>query len=328
MDNKTLLITLMIVLICFIVMLAVLAIVFIIALRKRAPVVKVLMPSMVKQQKEEPDEDEPEEPKQEAPKEIPPQTEQLAMELPEPEKTPEEQAPAQEKGADEIASAAVPEELPDSDDDDDDDESATIVTETGERIRYDRSLTAKLGKLSNESKEWYTELKNELLSYEKIKDRMSWKRESFRLGRVTLARFTVRGKTLCLFFAVEPSGYAGTKYHVEDVSNVASTADTPTMYRIKSGRRMKYAKEMIAGIMKEIKVYKNPRYEAKDFFVPYEGDMALMQRGLIKRVITGSTRTFKIEELDGTAQAEAVAAETPASAAPAENGTSGNNGNQ
>ena len=94
---------------------------------------------------------------------------------------------------------------------------------------------------------------------------------------------------------------------MRDVSNVSSMADTPTMYRIRKERRCKYAKEMIAGIMKELKVYKDSHFEAQDYFVPYEGDMALMQRGLVKRVVTGSTRTFKIEEVDANAQVEAAA---------------------
>ena len=132
---------------------------------------------------------------------------------------------------------------------------------------------------------------------------MSWKRETFHIGRMTVAKFIVRGKTLSMLFAVEPSSYAGTKYSVRDVSTVSSMADTPTMYRIRKERRCRYAKEMISDIMNELKVYKNPNYEAQDYFVPYEGDMALMQRGLVKRVVSGSTKTFKIEEVDAAAAA-------------------------
>lgn len=274
MDNKTLLLIFMIVCIVLIVLLAVLGIVFIIALRKRAPVVKVLMaPQAVKQEEPEPQE------KPEVATDATPVTNGETAEVPPPAVTPE------------------PEPEPEPEEDDDE-EGAKFVTEGQESVRYDRSLTAKLAQLKNESKEWYSQLKNELLSYERVKDRMSWKRETFRIGRVPIARLIVRGKTLCLLLAVEPAGYSGTKYSVEDVSNVASTADTPTLYRIKSVRRLKYAKEMIAGIMKELKIFKNPRYEMQDFFIPYEGDMALMQRGLVKRIVSNSTRTFKIEEVD------------------------------
>ena len=57
-------------------------------------------------------------------------------------------------------------------------------------------------------------------------------------------------------------------------------------------------------MMKELKCYKNPRYEAQDYFLPYEGDMALMQRGLVKRFVSGSTRTYKIEEVDTNSTAQ------------------------
>ena len=283
--NETVLLILMILLSVFVVLLLILAIVFIIALRKRRPVVKVVMAPMAQQAAaEEPDEEEEEE---------------------------EQPAPAAEPVIDEngevteAPAPAAPAPAPEleEDDDDDEEESSTFITEGTERVRYNRSFTAKICQQSNEVKEWYSELKNELLSYERVRARMSWKRESFRIGRLTLARLAVRGKTLCLLLAVEPISYNGTKYTVEDVSNVASTADTPTMYRIKSARRLKYAKEMLEGIMREVKTYKRSDFEAQDYFLPYDGDMSLIQRGLIKRVVSGSTRTFKVEEVDA-AEAE------------------------
>ena len=280
LNNKTALLILMIVLIVFVVLLTVLGIVFIIALRKRRPVVKVVMAPMATQN--------------------PMQTDYTAAIGAPMSST------ALPVGANPAAAAphVAEEPAPEPDEEEDDDESSTFVTEGSERVRYNRSFTAKLCQLSNESKEWYTALKNELLSYERVKDRLSWRRETYRIGRMNIARLAVRGKTLCLLLAVEPVSYSGTKYTVEDVSNVAKTADTPTLYRIKSARRLKYAIEMISGVMKEVKAFKDPRYEAKDYFVAYEGDMALMQRGLVKRVVSGSTRTFKIEEVDGNEQLE------------------------
>ncbi|MCH5351189.1 MAG: hypothetical protein J1F39_04390 [Clostridiales bacterium] len=282
---KTILIVLMVLLIVFVVLTALGGIVFIRTMRKRTPVVKVVMNAQNK----------PDEPEEE-----------------------EDEEPAVSADVAATGSSAVdgnvppPPPVPEPEDEDDDDEDApTYITEGHERVSYNRSLTAKLCQLPNETKAWYSELKNDLLSYEKIKDRMSWKRETYRLGRMTVARIVVRGKTLCLLLAVEPAGYNGTKYAVEDVSNVASTVDTPTLYRIKSARRLQFAKEMIAGIMKELKTYKDPKYEAKDFVLPSEGDMALMQRGLVKRVVSGTTRTYRIEEVDRAAQ-EAAAAEASA----------------
>ena len=284
--NKTLLLVLMGVLIVFIVLLLVLGIVFIVALRKRRPVVKVVMAPMAKQA--------------------------AAEELTEEEEAAEQQADA------EAISEPSEEEVAESAADDDAEEAPIYVTEGHEQVRYNRSFTAKVCQLNNETKEWYSELKNELLSYDRVKERMSWARESFRVGRLTIARLAIRGKTLCLLMAVEPVSYNGTKYVVEDVSDVATTADTPTMYRIKSARRLKYAKEMISGMMKELQTYKQPMYEAQDYFLPYDGDMSLMQRGLIKRVVSNSTRTFKLEEVDEAEAAEVAATTEEASAETAE----------
>ena len=278
-SNKNALLILMVVLVIFVVLLTVLGIVFIIALRKRRPVVKVVMAPLAQQSIVE-----------EAKAEAQAQAATLAN---------------TESVQSEVISAPIVEAVqpveepePEEEDDDDDDETPQYVTEGHEQVRYNRSFAAKLCQLSNEAKEWYSILKNDLLSYERVKARQSWKRETFRVGRITIARLVIRGKTLCLLLAVEPISYTGTKYSVEDVSNMANTMDTPTLYRVKSTRRLKYAKDMIAGMMKELKSYKDPRYEAKDYFLPYEGDMALMQRGLVKRVVSGSTRTYKIEEVD------------------------------
>ena len=272
--NETLLLILMSVLIAFIVLLTILGIVFIVALRKRRPVVKVLMAPVTSQPAPQPQpEAQPAPATAEAPAEV-------------------SEAPA------EPAAPPVAEEPEPEPEEEEEDEESRVITEGHETVRYNRSFVAKICQLNSDAKEWYSDLKNDLLSYEKIKARTSWKRESFHMGRLPVARLVVRGKTLCLLLAVEPISYSGTKYSVEDVSNVANTVDTPTLYRIKSARRLKYAKEMIAGMMREYKSYKDPRYEAQDYFVPYEGDVSLMRRGLIKRVVSGSTRSFRIEEVD------------------------------
>ncbi len=294
-SNKSLLLGLMIVLLVLLVLLTALGIVFIVALRKRAPVIKVVMaPPPPESDKDDDVQDEPEEE---------PAEEQLEMEevaaIPEEPKT-EEAQPAPPP-----APAPEPEPEREEYEDDDDDESSTFVTEGVERVRYDRSFKAKHIQMKDESKEWYSTLKNELLSYQRVKSRLSWRKETFRIGRMPLARFVIRGKTLCLLLAIEPSGLQGTKFTVDDVSAVAATADTPCQYRIKSARRAKYAKELIGIVMKELNMRKIPDYVAQDFFVPYEGTVALMEKGLTKRVVSESTRTFEIREVSGEQSAEA-----------------------
>ena len=278
--NTMMLLGLMIALIVFLVLLTVLGTVFIVALRKRAPVIKVVMAPPAAQ-----------------PAPVAQGSEQMVMDGVE---APEEEPEPEPEDEDE------PEPEPEED-------ASSYVTEGKDRVHYDRSFTAKIIQLKDDSKDWYTQVKNELLSYQKVKDRMSWKKETFRLGREAIARFVVRGKTLCLMLAVEPAGFTGTKFTVEDVSAVASTADTPCLYRIKSARRAKYAKELINAVMKELGIKKDPNFEPQEYNVHYEGTMGLMERGLIKRVVTNSTRTFEIREVS-EAEAEAAASQSENSA--------------
>ncbi|MCH5171289.1 MAG: bacterial Ig-like domain-containing protein [Erysipelotrichales bacterium] len=152
------------------------------------------------------------------------------------------------------------------------------------KLRYDRSFTARYIQSDDEIKLWYTEIKNNLLSYKKVKARMSWKRESFRYGREQFAKLSYRGNTLCLFLPLNAADFEDTKYKVEDVSDNNNYAETPCMYRIKNARRAKYALELIA-IASEKYDIPLVAHEAEDFYVPYEGLVELINKGLIKRNI-------------------------------------------
>ena len=154
----------------------------------------------------------------------------------------------------------------------------------GGTLRYDRSFTARLIQSDNEVKEWYTEIKNDLLSYKKVHDRMSWKRESYNYGRLSFAKLAYRGETLCLYLPLDPESFADSKYKVESVLDSTSYKDTPCLYRIKNQRRAKYAKELIELAAQQMEIPKIER-ESQDYFLPYEGVVELINKGLIKRNI-------------------------------------------
>lgn len=154
----------------------------------------------------------------------------------------------------------------------------------GGLLRYDRSFKARLIQSDNDVKNWYTELKNELLSFKKVKDRLSWKRESYNLGRSPVARLSFRGNTLCLYLPLDPAAYAESKYKVESIEDNGTYADTPCLYRIKNDRRVKYAKELITAVMENLDAKRIER-NSVDYYEPYEGLVQLINKGLIKRVI-------------------------------------------
>lgn len=165
-----------------------------------------------------------------------------------------------------------------------------LVVENGEVkyiiIKYSKSFQAKLIQSGNITKEYYSQLKNCLLSYNGVKSRLSWRWETFRAGRKALAKLRMRGKTLSLALALNPDDYADTKYVVESLAGVAAYADTQCLYKIKNDRRVKYAKELIDKLMQDNGLSSGLVGENVDYAsqYPYETTEALIARKLIKEL--------------------------------------------
>lgn len=152
------------------------------------------------------------------------------------------------------------------------------------RLRYDKSFMARLIQSEDEVKYWYTDLKNDILSYKGVKGRISWKRETFKCGgKLVLAKLSYRGKVLCLFLPLNPMEYQ-LGYPVEDASDASCYLDTPLMLRIKNPKRMEIARELICIVMKKNNMTRVP-HESVDYYVPYEGILDLINKGYARRNI-------------------------------------------
>ncbi len=168
------------------------------------------------------------------------------------------------------------------------------------KIRYNKSFTAKLIQSKDETKDYYSKLKNYILSFrfakKQISDKISWKHESFRLGRDILVKMIIKGKTLCLCLPLNANDYADSKYHVEDKSDKKSYSVTPTMYRIKNSRRSGYAKDLIDVVMKA-NGFEKAELKTVDYVknYPYEEVESLIEKGLVK-VLDDSNDVRPIEK--------------------------------
>jgi hypothetical protein len=183
------------------------------------------------------------------------------------------------------------------------DENLTITDEDGEVkevvrgidkltgmaiiVRYNRSFTARLAQSSDENKAYYSSLKNEILSYKKANSRISWNCDSINAGREIIAKFVIRGKTLCLYLALNANDYNDSKYKVEAVDS-KRYGDVPCLYRIKNDRRAKYAKELIADVAAKYNLEKQERVE-ENYYIPYETTEELIAKGLIKELVSEQT---------------------------------------
>jgi hypothetical protein len=162
-----------------------------------------------------------------------------------------------------------------------DSNKATDVPKSNEVVRYDKSFMAKFIQLTDESKVFYTTLKNYILSYKKTRSCVSWKYDSIHLGKKPIAKFAIRGRTLCLYMALNPDDYTNSKYKVER-TNSKKFEDVPCLYRIKNQRRVAYAKELIS-VLAEGYCAERGEIPEINYFLPYEHTAPLVGNELVRK---------------------------------------------
>ncbi|MDE6000752.1 MAG: hypothetical protein K2G96_00285, partial [Clostridia bacterium] len=152
-------------------------------------------------------------------------------------------------------------------------------------MKYNRSFIARVIQGSDEQKQYYGAVKQALLSYRKVNSNIAWAAERFNKGRETIARFKIRGKTLCLYLALDPNDYKASVYHHANVIDNKSMNGTPMMVKIKSPLGVKKAirliDEMLAkrdGVKREV-----PERDYAAMY-PYENIEELIEDGLVKDV--------------------------------------------
>ncbi len=143
--------------------------------------------------------------------------------------------------------------------------------------KYIKTFMAKLCLSSDELKERFVMVSNELLKYDKVKMRVSRRFVSFNRGRQIVARMNVVGKTLKLYLPLNISDVAE-KYRAIDVSDKKRYIDTPVCVKIRSNRGARYAVELIEQIAESraFPLAKKPRVlYAEDYPIETMEDMIL-----------------------------------------------------
>lgn len=185
--------------------------------------------------------------------------------------------------------AETPAPIAEETDDENDDEGAPVSLSLGGRqftVRYRKSFLAKLILAKDSTKEYYAALATELSAYSGVRGRESWDYQSFNKGREQVAKLAVRGKTLCLYLALDPNALADTKYNVEE-AGAKKFAKVPTLFRVRSDRALKWAKELIAMAMEAVEAtYDVPTVTLTAADYPTETLAALIARGLVKYLVT------------------------------------------
>lgn len=248
-------------------------------------------------------------PVQEVAQEMTEEQEPVAEETPEAEVQPEEEAPEEqapaaegeapeteeaepiEEASEQTDEAETPESEADAEPSESEDDSelpeAEIAAADGadaEMVtRYKRSFRAKIIESADAVKESYFALKNALLSYAGVNSQINWSNDRFFMAGETVARISVRGKTLCLYLDLDPAAYPASVYHQRAVGDTKQYEKTPMMVKVKSATALKRALQLVAILMERlgtVSIERAPVDYAEEF--AFRSQEELIQEGLIK----------------------------------------------
>ena len=135
-------------------------------------------------------------------------------------------------------------------------------------------------------KEYYSMIKNELVSFKKLRSNVSWHGDRYNYGRDTVAKLTIVGKTLNLYISLDPNDpeLKETVYHQKDVSDKKAYASTPCMVKVKSDVGAKRAVRLVGILAEKLGATKNANYAPVDYAAEfaYADDEKLIAEGYIK----------------------------------------------
>jgi aquaporin Z len=114
------------------------------------------------------------------------------------------------------------------------------------RVSFDK----KLSKADSDLKKKYQSIKAELEAYG-IKSRVSFEGDTFRLHKVAYAFITIRGKSLKVYYKLNPKKYAQSPIPVKDESSKKKYVEIPAVIKVKSDLSAKRAVMLVDDTMKE-----------------------------------------------------------------------------
>ena len=131
------------------------------------------------------------------------------------------------------------------------------------RIKPKMSFEMRLRVADEDIKKFYSDIKNELLSYG-VHDRISRHRENFNQGRINICRMVINGKTLKVYLAVDPESIDKRYFHHTDCGHRKGLVELPTMINVRSKVSARKVKELITLMMESLVISKK-EYTPEDF---------------------------------------------------------------
>ena len=137
---------------------------------------------------------------------------------------------------------------------------------------------------SDKTKEYYSQIKNLLLSYG-TKNKVARRNEAFRKSGL-VAKISISGKSLRLHLPLDPNDeerFPTSKYHQISLANKKQYSEVPFTLKIKSDRALKRALELIELVCLEKPLKKKKKYEETDFTkdLQVDGEAIFEKLGLL-----------------------------------------------
>ena len=126
------------------------------------------------------------------------------------------------------------------------------------------SFAQKILSLKEEVQNYFNSIHNELISYKKVHERVSFRGISYRYGKNLLAKMTVRGKTLKLHLALNVNEFNYNSFYQTDLSNVKAYEQVPFTVKVKSARGQKNAIKLVEALMAKNEIAKNVKFNQVD----------------------------------------------------------------
>lgn len=115
-----------------------------------------------------------------------------------------------------------------------------------------RTFGERLDAVSEQTNAWYAAIKDYISKITSFKPYFGKAAHTYRYKNKTVAKMTIKGKTLNLFLALEPKKFENTKYKFLDVSHVKEYETTPMRIKISSNRQARWACELVDAMKEEI----------------------------------------------------------------------------
>ncbi len=133
-----------------------------------------------------------------------------------------------------------------------------------------RTFIDKIKNASPELKQLFNILKNELMKYKGVTNRLTNFYDCFYLGRKQVCKLSLTSKKVKVYLAANPANYPERQFPHKDVSEKKSHAKTPYYTMVKSQLSVRRINKVIADVMEEAGISVDPGYKPVDYVTKYK----------------------------------------------------------